>query len=175
MINNVSLDKWHMQKGIIETKREKAKVEHTKDKEQKKLPQKNLHTTLDKMGDNIKQVILDQISQRNLILNAAKVIPMWIINFLVTRELPKDQYLLPTLNWMTKKIESGNYNDTDARNIARLARPYLKETYLHSVREATQREIESMDKYLRKDSQSTLDDIYEGKPKEAEKEKPASK
>jgi hypothetical protein len=154
------------------TLKNKPKVEQTKkpDKNQKKLPMRNMNIRFDRMGDQVKTVILDQLSQRSLIQQTQKLIPRWVINFLIEKELPKADYLIPILNWMMAKLIAGDWDDVDARNIARMTRGYLKRKYLDSIHEAAEREIESLDKFLKEKSQSTLDDIYETKPKTEKKE-----
>lgn len=156
-----------MQKAETIKKKEKPKTVKL-DKDQKKLPIKNLNIKFDQMYDQVKKSILEQLSQRSLIGQTQKLVPKWIVEYLITRELVKPEYLLPIINWMREKLVSGNWNDTDARNIARMTREILKLKFSNSIYEAVEREIEGLDKYLNERTQSTLDDIYEAEP---EKEK----
>ena len=155
----------------------KPKVEKIKvEKDQKKLPIRNVNLKFDQMYDQVKIVILENMNQRNLIGQTQKLVPKWIIEYLITRELVKPQYLLPIINWMRDKLVSGNWTDTDARNIARMTREILKLKFANSIHEAVEREIEGLDKYLSDTTQNTLDMIYESEPeKEKVEEKTTSK
>lgn len=155
-----------MQKAEV-IKKQKPKVVKI-DKEQKKLPIRNINIKFDQMYDQVKHSILDQLNQRNMLGQTQKLVPKWIIEYLITKELVKPEYLLPIINWMRDKLVSGNWNDTDARGIARLTREILKLKFSNSIYEAVEREIEGLDKYLKSTTQSTLDMIYEAEP---EKEK----
>jgi hypothetical protein len=159
---------------IIKNKPKVEKVTKT-DKDQKKLPIRNINQSFDQMYDQVKTAILENMNQRNLIGQTNKLVPKWIIEYLITKELVQPQYLLPIINWMRDKLISGNWTDTDARNIARLTRELLKLKFGNSIAEAVERELEGLDKYIQNTTQSTLDMIYEAEPEKEKEDKKPSK
>lgn len=147
----------------------KPKIETRKSKSPEKGNAKLINLTMDDLSDDIKKVILEKLSSRSLVQLTLKVVPKSITNYLIHSEFPKDKYLLPILRKWQKRIENGDYDDVDSRNIARLERRDTQKKYLDSIHEAAEKEIQTLDIHLKNETQSTLDDIYEGE-KEKEKE-----